>query len=45
MSALQNYFAPCAKGLEYLLVDELRALGAEFLDASGQSHIDAAGRV
>lgn len=25
----QKFFAPCAKGLEYLLVDELKALGAE----------------
>lgn len=24
-----KFFAPCAKGLEYLLVDELKALGAE----------------
>ncbi|MFN4291340.1 MAG: bifunctional 23S rRNA (guanine(2069)-N(7))-methyltransferase RlmK/23S rRNA (guanine(2445)-N(2))-methyltransferase RlmL [Permianibacter sp.] len=24
----QQFFAPCAKGLEYLLVDELKALGA-----------------
>ncbi|QGX41162.1 bifunctional 23S rRNA (guanine(2069)-N(7))-methyltransferase RlmK/23S rRNA (guanine(2445)-N(2))-methyltransferase RlmL [Permianibacter aggregans] len=24
-----QFFAPCAKGLEYLLVDELKALGAE----------------
>jgi len=27
-AALVNAFAPCAKGLEYLLVDELKALGA-----------------
>jgi len=28
MSALSRFFAPCAKGLEGLLVEELRALGA-----------------
>lgn len=28
-AAVQTFFAPCAKGLEYLLVDELKALGAE----------------
>jgi len=28
MSAALRAFAPCAKGLEYLLVDELKALGA-----------------
>ncbi|HJT99212.1 MAG TPA: bifunctional 23S rRNA (guanine(2069)-N(7))-methyltransferase RlmK/23S rRNA (guanine(2445)-N(2))-methyltransferase RlmL, partial [Rhodanobacteraceae bacterium] len=29
MSAARAYFATCAKGLEYLLRDELRALGAD----------------
>lgn len=29
MSALHGFFAPCAKGLEYLLVEELQALGAQ----------------
>ena len=29
MSAPLTFFAPCAKGLEYLLVEELRGLGAE----------------
>lgn len=28
MSAALTFFAPCAKGLEYLLVEELRGLGA-----------------
>lgn len=29
MSAALTFFAPCAKGLEYLLVEELQALGAQ----------------
>lgn len=29
MSASLTFFAPCAKGLEYLLVEELQALGAQ----------------
>ena len=29
MSTALTFFAPCAKGLEYLLVDELQALGAQ----------------
>ena len=28
-AASRRWFATCAKGIEYLLVDELRALGAD----------------